>query len=60
MIQRTSIAIDKRKSADFLEFIKANAKNKSFWKDIKKTASSEVSKDDLEKLFKKENYKNNI
>ena len=54
MIQRSSVVIDKRKSDSFVSFMKSNAKNKNFWKEVKKTASTEVKKDDLEKLFKKE------
>lgn len=54
MIQRSTVFIDKKKSNEFIKFMESNAKDKSFWEDIKKTASSEINKEDLEKMFKKE------
>lgn len=51
MFQRSNVVIDKRKSDSFVNFMRANAKNNDFWKEIKETASTKVNKDDLEKLF---------
>ena len=52
MIQRATVAIDRKKSEDFVKFMKSNAKNEEFWKDVKKTASSEIASEELEELFK--------
>lgn len=54
MIQRSSVVIDKNKSKSFVSFIKTNAKNEDFWKEVKRTASTSVNKEELEKMFKKE------
>ena len=52
MIERSSIAIDKDKSKEFIQFMKENAKDKSFWKDVAEGASKQVDKEALDKLFR--------
>lgn len=54
MIQRSGVVIDKKKSEDFVSFMKSSAKDKAFWNEVKETASSKINKEDLEKMFKKE------
>ena len=34
MIQRSSVVIDKNKSKSFVSFMKTNAKNEDFWKEV--------------------------
>ena len=51
MIQRSSAIIDYKKSKEFLSFLESNAKNKKFWNNVKKKASKQVDKKELDKLF---------
>lgn len=39
------------KSKKLSDFIKSNAKDNDFWKEIKLTVSTDISKEELEKLF---------
>ena len=54
MIQRSNIAIDPEKAKDFAAFVEQNAKDKSFWEDIKKVASTEFDKEELDRLYNAE------
>lgn len=51
MIQRSSIVIDTNKSKKFAQFLNSSAKDKEFWNKVKKGASVEVDKKELNKLF---------
>jgi len=51
MIQRSSITIDRSKSEEFKKFMMENAKTKEYWDNIRKDASVQVNKEELEALF---------
>ena len=51
MIQRSTAVISPEKAKDFAAFIERNAKDKAFWDDVKKVASAEIDKRELDLLF---------
>lgn len=53
MLQRSTFSIDPCKGDSFKEFIKRNAKDKSFWDGIKKEASKPIDKIKLDEAFNK-------
>lgn len=55
MIQRSSVVIDRKKSKKVVQFLNASAKDKQFWDKVKEGASVKVDKNELDKLFEKNN-----
>ena len=53
MIKRSTIIIDPKKSEEFKEFMRKNAKNESFWRENKESISRPIDKARLEALFDK-------
>lgn len=53
MIQRSTGSVDRRKTNEFIIIMESNAKDKSFWEDIK-NCFLRNKKGDLEKIFEKE------
>lgn len=51
MLKRCSLIIDSSKSNEFKSFLKTNAKDKKFWDMVKREASKNVDKEELDKLF---------
>ncbi len=51
MLQRSTFSIDPKKGDSFKEFIKSNAKDKTFWDAIQKDASKPIDKIKLEEAF---------
>lgn len=52
MIQENNIVIDQNKSKDFIDFIKKSGKQKQFWKENERVASTKIDESELDKLFK--------
>jgi len=46
--------IDKSKSKEFIGFLNRSGKTKEFWDEVEKGASTEIDKDELDKLFTSE------
>ncbi len=52
MFERSCVEIDGKRSAEFAEFVKENAKGKEFWEHNKETASREIAKNEIDSLFR--------
>ena len=52
MIQENNIVIAQNKSKDFIEFIKRSGKQKKFWKENERVASTQIDESELDKLFR--------
>ena len=52
MLHRTTAIVSREQSKAFKEFLRNNAKDRNFWREVEKTASSPVDKKELDKLFK--------
>lgn len=46
-----NIEIDKNKSSEFLDFLKTHGKSKEFWEENNKVATTQIDKEELDKLF---------
>jgi hypothetical protein len=51
MLRENNIVIDPNKSAEFCRLIKTSGKNKRFWDENKRVATTEIDKHELDSLI---------
>lgn len=51
MLERNSTVISPDKGKEFTEFLHKNAKNKEYWDEVRKKASTPIDKNEVEALF---------
>ena len=53
MIKENNIVIDPNKSSEFRSFLKQIGKTNQFWEENKRVATTQINKQDLDRLLKK-------
>ena len=60
MIKENNIVIDPNKSSEFRSFLKQIGKTNQFWEENKRVATTQINKQDLDRLFEENGQINGI